>query len=155
MRRNSLILLAYIASFAAQYLYLGDISISTSFLSNVVSVLSIFFGFYIVGLSIFATSKFASRLYLQESTSKRGFIFNLLYQLLAQYKRGLVLNLVSILYFLFLVLINTNSDTYFLQKYYFYLVIPLIVHNFAYAYLSLNQLLKIVKQDAKANNASF
>jgi hypothetical protein len=140
------ILLLYIITFFTQYFYFQNIIFSENLLSSLISVLSIFFGFYVVSLSIFSISKFVGNLYLKEITDKKGYKTTLLHSLLNYYKLGLLLNLVSIFYFLFLLFLNKyNMDTIL----FLYLVIPLVLHNFIYSYLSLDKLLKIIIQETK------
>ncbi len=139
-------------SFLSQYFYLGELKLHIELLNNSVLVLSIFFGFYIVGLSIFSTSKFVGKLYSIEDVDSKSKT-TLLHTLLTRYKFGLVLNLFSIFYFLSLIFIATQSENNFikLDDLATYLFIPLIFLNFSYGYLSLNELIRVVIQEAKRN----
>lgn len=140
------IFLLYVIAYMIQYLFFKDVNFSESLLSSLISVLAIFFGFYIVSLSIFSTSNFVGNLYKEEQMDKKGHKTTVLHILLNYYKFGLLLNLTSIFYFLFLL---------FLKKYdiniivLIYLGVPLIIHNFIYSYASLNKLLKIITQEVK------
>jgi hypothetical protein len=139
------LLFLYIASFSLQYLFPQLFLFNMEFLNSLISVLSIFFGFYIVGLSIFVVSKFVNTLYLKEVKDSKGFKTTNLHILLNFYKNGLVLNLLSIFYFLLLIFVISNKNLISFSFYFSYLTIPLMFQNFLYSYKSLNQLIKIVK----------
>ncbi len=143
------LLFLYIASFSLQYLFPQLFLFNMEFLNSLISVLSIFFGFYIVGLSIFVVSKFVNTLYLKEVKDNKGFKTTNLHILLNFYKNGLVLNLLSIFYFLLLIFVISNKNLISFSFYFSYLTIPLMFQNFLYSYKSLNQLIKIVIQNAK------
>ena len=138
----------YIVGFILQYIFLRNIIISIELLSSLISIFSIFFGFYIVALSIFATSKFVSTLYSDE-VKKNGFVTTNLHLLLDRYRFSLILNLISIFYLLFLIFLFSPENTFLFKNFCSYFVIPLVIHNFICAYRALSQLIKIIKQDAK------
>lgn len=140
---NIYILLLYLIAFTTQFAFLRDIIFSENLLSSLISVLAIFFGFYIVSLSIFSMSNFLGNLYEVEIKDKRGYKTTNLHVLLNYYKFGFLLNLISIFYFLFLKGCDANGSVFV------YLGVPLVVHNFVYAYISLNRLLKIIIQEVK------
>ena len=149
-----LVYIFYIVIITLQYIFFQNIIISIDLLTILISVFSIFFGFYIVALSIFATSKFVSNLYLDEVRDKRGFVTTNLHVLIHAYQFSLILNLVSIFYFLFLIFLYSYKNSFLFKNLYFYLKffsVPLVIHNFACAYQSLTRLIKIVKQDAKVS----
>jgi len=144
-----------LSSFLYQYFYLERCKLHIELLNNSVLLLSIFFGFYVVGLSIFSTSKFVGKLYLKEDLNPKAKTrVTLLHTLLKKYKFGLVLNLFSIFYFLVLIFIATQNinEKIMLSSVFTYLFIPLMLLNFIYGYLSLEQLIKIVLQEAKRNS---
>lgn len=143
------ILFLYIVSFSLQYSFPQLFLFNMEFLNSLISVLSIFFGFYIVGLSIFVVSKFVNTLYLKEVKNRKGFKTTNLHILLNSYKYGLILNLLSILYFLFLIFVTSNQNLISSSFYFSYFTIPLMFQNFLYSYKSLIQLIKIVIQNAK------
>lgn len=136
----------YVIAFTIQYFCFQSIIFSENLLSSLISVLAIFFGFYVVSLSIFSTSKFLNSLYLKEVKDKKGFKTTNLHVLLDYYKFGLLLNLMSIFYFLFLLFLKAYDVNATIL---IYLGIPVVVHNFFYSYLSLNNLLKIIIQEVK------
>ncbi len=140
------IFLLYFIALAVQYFCIQNIIFSESLLNSLISVLAIFFGFYIVSLSVFSTSKFIGSLYLTEIVDKRGFKTTNLHLLLNYYKFGLLLNLISIFYFLFLLFLKTYNINIDILTYFGILI---VIHNFIYSYLSLNNLLKVIIQELK------
>jgi hypothetical protein len=142
------ILTLYAIVFLIQFIFFKDIVFSENLLSSLISVLAIFFGFYVISLSIFSMSKFVGSLYETEVKDKNGYKTTILHILLGYYKFGLLLNLISILYFIFLLFLKGYSVNIGV---YFYLALPLIVHNFIYSYMSLNKLIKIIIQELKNN----
>lgn len=143
------IFLLYAIAVAVQYCFFQNIEFDENLLSSFISVLSIFFGFYIVSLSIFSMSKFVGGLYLQEIVDKKGFKATLLHVLLDHYKFGLLLNLVSIFYFLSLLLLKQYGGNLSIFSYF---CIPLIAHNFIYSYSLLNKLLNTITQELKKSS---
>jgi hypothetical protein len=142
------ILTLYAIVFLIQFIFFKDIVFSENLLSSLISVLAIFFGFYVISLSIFSMSKFVGSLYETEVKDKNGYNTTILHILLGYYKFGLLLNLISILYFIFLLFLKGYSVNIGV---YFYLALPLIVHNFIYSYMSLDKLIKIIIQELKNN----
>lgn len=138
----------YVGSIIVHSFFSRSIVISIYLLSSLVFVFSIFFIFYIVALSIFATSRFVSTLYLNE-VKRNGFSTTNLHLLLRHYKFGVTLTLISIFYFLFLIFLYSHENTFLFMDFCFYFVIPFVIHNFISVYSSLNRLIKVVKQDAK------
>jgi hypothetical protein len=140
------IFILYVIVFLIQLICFKDIVFNENLLSSLISVLAIFFGFYIISLSIFSMSKFVGSLYETEVKDKNGYKTTNLHILLDYYKFGLLFNLISILYFLFLLFLKGYSANI---NIFFYLVPPLVVHNFIYSYMSLDKLLKIIIQELK------
>ena len=149
MSKKYIIVLLYCFFTLSQYIFFNNITFSKDFLLGFIEVSAIFFGFYIVALSIFATSRFVKSLYKLEIKDKKGFHTTQLHLFLNMYKNGLVLNLLSILYFLFLIFFIDNKWQY--ENFFLLLVIPIILHNFLYHFYSLTMLIKVIKRDAKNN----
>ena len=147
---NKSVYIFYIVSITLQYIFFQNIIISIDLLTILISIFSIFFGFYIVALSILATSKFVSKLYLDEVNYK-GRVTTNMHLLIESYKFSLILNLISIFYFLFLIFIYSYKNSSLFNNFYFYFTLPLVIHNFICAYVLLDMLIKVIIQDAKVS----
>ncbi len=132
-----------------QYIFFGIYYIKVELISNLITFLSIIFGFYITSLAIFATSKYVASLY--KATDKNNKSLTLLHVLINNYRIGLIIILISIIYLLILQLVLTQIST---NNIYLYnrIAIPLfwvVLVNFYYSYRMLSDLLKVVLQEAK------
>lgn len=134
---------------ACQYFLIGKFSISNDLITNIITFLSIIFGFYITSLAIFVTSQYVSNLY--KIVDKENQTVTLLHTLVKNYKIGLTVILVSILYLLFLnfsisqsidksILLNNSKVLPFL---------PLVIFNFCYSHKMLSDLINVIIQEAK------
>jgi hypothetical protein len=151
MNNIYLFLLAIIGIFI-HYILPNDCQITLNLLNNLMLLSSIFFGFYIVGLSIFMNSKFVANLYNKEVVVN-GFKTTLLHQLIKYYEQGIFFNLLSLFYFVILIFYTSNHKDYLLCcDLSSYLVIPLFFINIILGGIVLNQLIKVVKQDIKTKN---
>lgn len=132
-----------------QLKYLKSVILTQDILTNLVTFLSILFGFYITSLAIFVTSRFVKSLYL--ITDEKNKSQTLLNRLLSNYKFGLIIALLSLSYFLLLsyfISSKNEVDVYL----YTYITLPLsalILFNIIYSYFMLNDLIKIIIQEAK------
>jgi len=140
----SLIFIAFI-----QYKYFGDYKLKSEIITDMITFLSIIFGFYITSLAIFVTSKYVSDLYKvpDKDNPKR----TLLNTLVSQYRFGLCLILVFIVYLLSiqLVLNQQTGNELLLSNFIVLPFFPLSISNFVYSYLMLTMLIKIIVQEAK------
>jgi hypothetical protein len=127
---------------------LGSYLIGIEALTNIVTSLSIFFGFYIASLSILGTSEYVSELYNYQDPKKKS--QTLLDRLVNNYRVGLGITILSIAYFLILNIFFVNKDHSMLFSDIFaipFLFVLLLV--FTYSFWMLHILLKIILQEAK------
>lgn len=134
---------------SSQYFLIGKFSISNDLITNIITFLSIIFGFYITSLAIFVTSQYVSNLY--KIVDKENQTVTLLHTLVKNYKTGLTVILVSILYLLFLSFtINQSLDKSILLNNFKVLpFLPLVIFNFCYSYKMLSDLINVIIQEAK------
>lgn len=132
---------------------LGSYKIKTDITSDLVTFLSILFGFYITSLAIFATSQYVSGLYKIEDQDNKG--RTLLHSLVNKYKGGLLLALFSILYFLFVEFMITkeSSGELTLSNKFLTPFLVVVMWNFFYCYTMLCTLVKIIIQEGKIGKA--
>ena len=90
--------LTLIAICIVQYKFFGSYYLKNDLINNLITFLSIIFGFYITSLAIFATSKYVAGLY--KIVDKKNRSITLLNILVNNYKIGLFVILISILYLL-------------------------------------------------------
>ncbi len=135
---------------AAQYYFLSNQNFSFEVLSSIITFLSILFGFYITSLAIFVTSQYVSSLYLVIDSNKKE--QTLLHTLTQNYKFGLVLILLSLVYFIGVQLFSdaSNSDALSFGDLIFIPVIPFLTLNFLYCYFMLTDLINIIIQEGKS-----
>lgn len=149
MRNYFFTLVIGLAGFIVQkYFISSEIEVSQDLLTNIITFLSILFGFYITSLAIFITSKYVADFY--KLIDKNNPTQTLLHTLLKEYEYGLCVVLISLVYFISLSLlyIDYSNNSYGLVPKNF-LIIPLISINIFYSYLMLKNLIKIVIQEAK------
>ncbi|MBX4204799.1 MAG: hypothetical protein KW788_01260 [Candidatus Doudnabacteria bacterium] len=132
-----------------QYWTYGGMKLHTEVVDNVIIFLSIVFGFYITSLAIFVTSKYVSDLY--KTIDNKNPSLTLLHTLMKRFKFGLDLILITVLY---LLLINffikqTLSNELLLSNYYILPFSGIVLLNFIYGYILLNDLVNIIIQEAK------
>lgn len=130
--------------------YFWGINIRNDILTSLTTFLSIIFGFYITSLAIFVTSKYVTKLYQIEDENDSS--KTLLHTLVMNYRIGLVMIILSILYFLFLtLLVNQTKENFLILSDSIYLIgfFPVIALNFFYSFEMLWILLKIILQESK------
>jgi len=128
-----------------------SIYISSNLISNVITFLSILFGFYITSFSIFATSKYVSLLYKTDDIES-GRKQSLMDTLIKKYKFGLVVALLSILYNGIILLLMGGDGFITSCKIYSSVFISIILFNFFYGFEMMHILIKIVRQTATLND---
>ena len=123
-----------------------DFVIEKRFISSLLIVLSMFFGFYITSFAVFATSKYLSKLYqIENETDNRK---TLLDDLLEIYSWPSYFLLSSIVYLIFLyILIENNFPK--LLCYFSYLLWGVIALNIFYIFKTIHIFIKITRQSAK------
>lgn len=127
--------------------YFGDQILGSDFLSNSILFLSIIFGFYITSLTIFVTSKYVSDLY--KITDSENHSLTLLHILIRRYKYGLNLTLASLLYLLSIEFFYNPNSQFTLGDKLIWPLLAIIIFNFLYSFRTLNDLVKIILQEAK------
>lgn len=132
-----------------QYKFLKNEYLQESLLANLITFLSVIFGFYVTSLAIFVTSKYVSSLY--KVTDKDNHSQTLLHTLLYNYKFGLLLTLTSIAYLILVEFVMNKHDGKFmsLENYLLYPFVAVVLKNFWYSYKMLQDLIRIILQEAK------
>jgi len=141
----SFILLAFF-----QYKFLGNFLLKSAIVTDMITFLSIIFGFYITSLAIFVTSRYVSDLY--KITDKDNPNKTLLNTLVSKYEFGLSLILIFIIYLVGIQLyLGQLIEGQFLLLSNFLALpfVPFSLINFIYSYLMLKTLIKIIVQEAK------
>lgn len=135
-----------------QYLVLSNFVVKIETLTNIVTFLSIVFGFYITSFSIFSTSHYVSTLY--QITDKENSTQTLLHALIFKYKTGLLATLFSILYFIIFIFLLSQKDVLSLQlsERFTYPMVSIFLFNFYYGYKMFEILVKIITQESKQSN---
>lgn len=145
------LLISLVLGLTVYYCWGNYIYLSTNLFSNIVTFLSILFGFYITSFSIFTTSRYVAKLYKIDDIEKKR-SQSLMDTLIHEYKTGLIITLVSIIYTLVLfpilgsrefILLNSNK--------YLIIFLPFMLLNFIYAFEMMSVLVKVIKQTAKLN----
>lgn len=138
-------------SFFVQYYFFSNMKISTDFMANMIVFLSIVFGFYITSFAIFSTSYFVKSLYRVED--KEDSTQTLLHRLIKEYKKGLLFNFISIIYFIFLIFLTGqgNNNYLSLSNLYTYFTPIFTIMNFYFGIKMQNSLISIIIQESKIN----
>jgi hypothetical protein len=127
----------------------GQFQVKDGIIANIVTFLSILFGFYVTSLAIFITSKYVSELY--KVIDRNDPAVTLLHTLVKRFKMGMNIILATILY-LFIIEFYygkiPNAPILFSDKL-LWLFCDLMIFNFVYSYWMLNDLVKIIIQEAK------
>lgn len=147
MKRSIFLLLTLGVSFLSQK-YLG-ICIEKEFISALLTVFAIFYGFYVTSYAVFATSKYLSKLYqIENPTDNRK---TLLDDLLEEFTSATYILLGSLIYLVIAYVILENR--YPLPfSYFLYFIWAVILINFFYAFRTINTFIKITRQSAKENS---
>lgn len=131
-----------------QHYFLSNVQFNSSLLSDVVTFLSIIFGFYITSLAIFVTSQYVSDLYKVVDANNQS--VTLLHTLTNNYKFGLLLTLFSLVYFIMVqFFIATANNQISLKATSMFPVIALLLLNFIFCFVMLNDLVNIIIQEGK------
>jgi len=132
-----------------QYFLLRGFVIKIDVLTNIVTFLSIVFGFYITSFSIFSTSQYVTSLY--QITDNQDKTQTLLNSLIFKYKVGLLLALFSISYFILLIFFLNQDATSSLKldSKFLYPIVSIFLFNFYYGYKMFKILVQIITQESK------
>lgn len=132
-----------------QHYFLSNLKFNVAVLSDIITFLSIVFGFYITSLAIFITSQYVSDLY--KIVDKNNQSITLLHTLTNNYKFGLLLTLVSLVYFI-LIQFFINADTNGQISLGSTSTLPtmaLLLLNFFFCFIMLNDLVSIIIQEGR------
>lgn len=144
MKNLYIIIFFLVSSFFLQCYF--DFVIEKRFISSLLIVLSMFFGFYITSFAVFATSKYLSKLYqIENETDNRK---TLLDDLLEIYSWPSYFLLSSIVYLIFLYILIENNFSKLLC-YFSYLLWGVIALNIFYIFKTIRIFIKITRQSAK------
>ena len=149
MKKIIYLVVLFIIISLSQYFFIGKFSVSNDLITNIITFLSIIFGFYITSLAIFVTSQYVSSLY--KIIDKENQTVTLLHTLVRNYKIGLTVILISILYLLFLnFFINQTLEKVLLLNNLKTLpFLSVVIFNFVYSYKMLSDLINVIIQEAK------
>lgn len=126
-----------------------DINIDVDLISSLLTVFSIFFGFYVTSFAVFATSKYLHRLYKIEDEDDNT--KTLLDTLIVKFSNNTKFLLFSIIYLVVIFLISGHGDSgIFLYLTYF--IWGVISLNIYYAFNSLQIFISITRQSATVDN---
>ncbi len=134
-----------------QWLFLSDRQINTSSFEDIITFLSILFGFYITSLAIFVTSTYVSDLYKMVDSENKS--VTLLHTLTDNYKFGLFLALGSLIYYISVhLMVGSEGDLSHALYYGELIALPftgLLLMNFYYCASLVNNLVNIIIQEGK------
>lgn len=132
---------------ASQYYFFSDIKLSVGAFTDIITFLSIVFGFYITSLAIFVTSRYVSDLY--KITDKNNSSVTLLHTLTNNYKFGLMLTLSSLIYFIAVQLFISSDSTIPFNQIAVLPTLALLFLNFFFCFRLVNDLVNIIIQEGK------
>lgn len=146
MKKTITIIIVFIISFIAQF-YL-NFTISNDFISTLLTVFSIIFGFYSTSFAVFATSKYLSKLYQLENPKDNR--KTLLDDLLQEFTFATHFLLITLIYLVISYIFIENKYNLPLT-YLLYLLWGFLVLNFFYAFKTISTFIKVTRQSAKEN----
>jgi len=146
MKKYIWISIAFLSSILIQkYLKL---SLKVELISTLLTVFSIFFGFYVTSFAVFATSKYLTKLYkIQNENDNRK---TLLDDLLEEFTFATKFLLTSIVYLTVCYVIIENYYTSQLL-YASYVVWGFLLMNIYFSFTTISIFIKVTRQSAKAN----
>lgn len=122
---------------------------SENFITAILTLFSIFFGFYITSFAVFATSKYLSKLYLIEDEKDNR--KTLLDNLIERFQFATIVLLLSIIYLIFIYILTSYINITFV-KYLTYPMFGIILYNIFYSYKTILLFIKVTRQSAKNNS---
>jgi hypothetical protein len=140
-------LVVFSAVAKAQTVYLSHLKLGSSVTGDIITFLSILFGFYITSLAIFVTSHYVSSLYNIVDKNRRG--QTLLHTLTQNYSFGLRIALLSLVYFVWLAVFFDENTNLTFGDYQLIPFLGVLVLNFGYCFIMLRDLISIIIQEAK------
>lgn len=145
MKKKVFILIVLLVSFFIQT-YLNFI-ISAEFISTILTVLSIFFGFYVTSFAVFATSKYLGRLYKIENAKDNR--KTLLDDLLGEFTYATKFLLSSIVFFILCYVFIENSIQQPVVSL-LNLIWGILTINIFFAFSAISIFIKVTRQSAKS-----
>jgi len=142
----------FVAVIWVQVQFLSEQRFHVSVVSDIVTFLSILFGFYITSLAIFVTSQYVSNLY--RVTDKNDKTRTLLHALTNNYKLGLLLTLASLAYFIliqFFLDVPIDGLVSF-GEVQLYPILAFLILDFVYCFSMLKDLTEIIIQEGKSRS---
>ena len=151
MNLNAIWIVAVFAiSVALQYVL--NLQFSKEFISTLLTVFALFFGFYITSFAVFSSSKYLSILYgLQDKNDNR---MTLLDVLLREFKRATWALLTSI-FALVVVYVCIENEWTCAVNYFSYLIWGVLPMNIIYLYNSIKKFILITRKSAIENQLSL
>ncbi len=142
--KKIVILLSFLVSILLQWYF--ELAINKDFISSLLIVFSMFFGFYITSLAVFSTSKYLHKLYkIEDQKDNRK---TLLDNLIEEFKWPAYFLLFSIVYLIAVYIIIENKFPKFIY-YCFYILWGIIVLNIFYIFRTIDIFIKITRQSVK------
>jgi hypothetical protein len=150
-KRKALFTIVFVIIIGAlEWKFLGAYKLKTEIIQNIITFLSIVFGFYITSLAVFVSSRYVSELYKKVDETNRT--KTLLHALVDNYKFGLQFTLLTVLYLIILQLIANQSESEIVfSNPILYPFGGLLLLNFYFSYNLLVDLTKVIIQEAKNN----
>lgn len=146
--RNEIVVVGviFMASIALQYAF--NFCFKKEFISTLLTVFALFFGFYITSFSVFASSQYLSVLYdIQDKDDNR---LTLLHVLLNKFERATLVLLISTLALVCLYILMEN-ELIKLVNLFAYFLWGIVLANFFYLFRSISVLTQITINSAKTN----
>lgn len=144
MNRKIIISLALIISAALQWHF--ELLIEKRFISSLLTVFSIFFGFYLTSFAVFSTSKYLSKLY--EIEDKNDNRMTLLDRVIEKFKWPTYFLLFSFVYLILVYVILANEVISFVY-YLSYALWGIVFLNIFFVTETISTFIKITRQSAK------
>ena len=142
----------FLAISALQWHFLGNTQFNMDLFGDIITFLSIVFGFYITSLAIFVTSRYVSSLY--NIIDEKNQSITLLHTLTNNYKFGLILTLVSLIYFIMIQFFIKGNEfnELSLGNPEVFPVFGILFLNFVFFFVMLRDLVNIIIQEGKQNS---
>ena len=125
-----------------------EISFQKEFISTLLTVFAIFFGFYVTSFAVFATSKYLPSLYQIEDKNDNS--KTLLDILLEKFRFSTHVLLFSIVYLIFFYILMENDTGIFISLF-THILWGILFLNILYIFRSISIFIKVTRQSAKEN----
>lgn len=145
---NKFVIAIFAISIPCSYFFRVPVEELKMLIPALLTVFSIFFGFYITSYAVFATSKYLSKLYEIEDENDNS--KTLLHNLLDKFKNAVYCLLMSIVYLIILyilILIGSKYANY--AEYLAYCLWFVLLINFCFIFHTISYFMKVTEQSAK------